>query len=162
MKRVFFIISVFLSACGGQNTDNAQLLQNRVDSLETKLAETYKPDFGEFMIDIQVHHSKLWFAGKNQNWNLANFEVKKMKETIDDLVKYQSQRKEITIMGMLDRSLDSVRVAIEEKDMPQFKTTYGYLTNTCNICHRSYDVGFNVIKIPESSPFSNQEFQPIE
>jgi hypothetical protein len=114
------------------------------------------------MIDIQVHHSKLWFAGKHQNWELADYEVKKIKETIYDLVKYQSDRKEISIMGMVDRSVDSVRVAIKEKDLAQFSTTYNYLTNTCNICHRSYQIGFNVIQVPQSSPFTNQDFKPIE
>ncbi|HET6557518.1 MAG TPA: hypothetical protein VFG54_09405, partial [Prolixibacteraceae bacterium] len=108
MKSVCLILSFFLTACAGQHADKVQQLQNRVDSLQTKLEKAYIPDFGEFMIDIQVHHSKLWFAGKHQNWELADYEVKKIKETIYDLVKYQSERKEISIMGMVDRSVDSV------------------------------------------------------
>jgi hypothetical protein len=34
----------------------------------------YTPGFGDLMSSIQVHHSKLWFAGKNQNWALAAYE----------------------------------------------------------------------------------------
>lgn len=159
MKRALIILIIFLTTCGNQQPENIQILQNRIDSLELVSARTYTPDFGEFMIDIQVHHSKLWLAGKNQNWQLADYQVTKIKKTINDLVKYQSERKEISILGMLDRSVDSVRVVIHKKDPAKFIPTYDYMTNTCNIFYRSYNYGFNVITTPKSSPFTNQEFQ---
>lgn len=162
MKRYLIILFAFFVSCNNPNPENTGNMQKRLDSLETKLAETYRPDFGEFMIDIQVHHSKLWFAGKNKNWALAGFEIQKINETIADLVKYQQHRKEISIMGMLARAVDSVGVAVRKKDLDKFNSTFDYMTKTCNICHMSYDYDFNVIKTPESSPFTNQEFKPIE
>ena len=33
------------------------------------------PGFEEFMSNIQAHHAKLWFAGQNHNWKLADFEI---------------------------------------------------------------------------------------
>lgn len=75
MNHVFILFTVLgLFGCSGQ-PDNTQGLQNRIDSLEAILADTYKPGFGDFMSSIQVHHNKLWFAGQNQNWKLADFEV---------------------------------------------------------------------------------------
>jgi hypothetical protein len=162
MKIYLILFSVFLTACISQPAESIRLLESKVDSLEKINARAYTPDFGEFMIDIQIHHSKLWLAGSNKNWPLADYQAKKIKETISDLVKYQSERKEIAILGMLDRSVDSVRVAIAKKDPAKFIITYDYVTNTCNICHRSYDVGFNVIRTPGSSPFTNQDFHPLE
>jgi len=82
-----------VSGCS-QQTDKTQLLQNRIDSLEGKLADTYKPGFGEFMSSIQVHHNKLWFAGQNDNWKLAEFEVNEIKETVEAIEKYQTEREE--------------------------------------------------------------------
>jgi hypothetical protein len=57
-------------ACDEANREQA--LQNRIDSLEQKLNETYKPGFGEFMSNIQVHHEKLWFAGRTRtgSWQI--------------------------------------------------------------------------------------------
>lgn len=162
MKAVLIILCIFIFSCRNHHAKTTQALQNKVDSLKAEIAEMYQPDFGEFMIDIQIHHSKLWQAGNNNNWPLATYEIKKIKETIDDLVKYQNQRQEISIMGMLARSVDSVQIAVNKKDPGKFKTTFDYVTNTCNICHRSYHYGFNVIKTPESSPFTNQEFKPAE
>lgn len=160
MRTVCFIlISILLAACETQKTDNSLILQNRIDSLEIKLAGSYKPGFGEFMLGIQSHHSKLWFAGKNKNWRLADYEVNEMLETVGDLTKYQKERKEMMMMGMLPRALDSVHVAIAQKNLPKFNRSFTYLTKTCNMCHTEAKFEFNVIKIPETPPFTNQEFQ---
>ena len=34
---------------------------------------------------MQVHHAKLWFAGHANNWALAGYELKKIKETIEEV-----------------------------------------------------------------------------
>ncbi|MBL0268653.1 MAG: hypothetical protein IPP99_08310 [Chitinophagaceae bacterium] len=66
MKYIILVLWVSaLSSCK-QQTDNKQL-QNRIDSLEIQLANSYKPGFGELMSSIQTHHAKLWFAGQNEN-----------------------------------------------------------------------------------------------
>ncbi len=130
--------------------------------MESRLAETYTPGFGEFMSSIQVHHAKLWFAGQNENWKLADFEIHEIKETIDAIRKYETERPESQKTGMLQPALDSVNNAIQQKNISLFKSSYTLLTNTCNNCHRETDFEFNVVKIPEIPPFSNQDFKPLK
>jgi hypothetical protein len=163
MMRIFLlsVFSVFLFACN-QPTDNTKVLQNRIDSLESRLADTYTPGFGEFMSNIQVHHAKLWFAGQNENWKLAEFEMNEIKETIDAIQKYQTERTESQKIGMLNPALDNVNNAIQQKSISLFKSSYTLLTNTCNNCHRATDFEFNVVKIPETPPFSNQDFKLLD
>jgi len=144
-----------------QQTDNTKILQNRIDSLEIKLADTYKPGFGDFMSSIQAHHLKLWFAGKNENWKLADFEVHELMEAVEDIQKYQAGRKESEMIGIIIPPLDSISKAIKQRNSVLFESSYTLLTNTCNQCHSEVDFEFNVVKIPDSSPFSNQEFKPI-
>ena len=159
MKQIILILFTFgLFACN-QQTDKIQILQNRVDSLQSKLADTYKPGFGEFMSSIQIHHNKLWFAGQNQNWKLADFEIHEIIENIDAIKKYQSERKESQEIDMLEPALDSMNAAILQKNPLAFKNSYILLTNTCNDCHRATDFEFNVVKIPDNPPFSNQDFK---
>lgn len=159
MRQLLLIILTFgLFACN-QQTDNTQVLQNRIDSLENKLANTYKPGFGEFMSGIQAHHSKLWFAGQNENWKLADFEVHEIMEAIEDIQKFQKERKESQMIGMINPALDSINYAIQQKNSVLFKSSYTLLTNTCNNCHRAANFEFNVVKIPDTQPFSNQDFK---
>jgi hypothetical protein len=162
MKQIVIILLTLGFFACNEHTDNTQVLQNRIDSLETKLADSYKPGFGEFMTGIQAHHSKLWFAAQNENWKLADFEVHEIIEAIEDIQKYQTERKESKMIGMIDPALDSVTKAIDQKNSAMFKSSYILLTNTCNNCHRETDFEFNIVKIPTNQPFSNQEFKVNE
>ena len=81
------ITLLLLSACNQPATDTARL-QAQIDSLQQKLANTYKPGLGEFMSGIQVHHEKLWFAGTAENWDLSDFETKEIRESLDDIESY--------------------------------------------------------------------------
>lgn len=160
MRQVLLIIITFGLFTCNQQTDNTKLLQNQIDSLKNKLAGSYKPGFGEFMGNIQAHHAKLWFAGKNNNWKLADFEIHEIMEAIEDIQKYQSEHKESQLIGMINPALDSVNIAIEQKNSELFKSSYTLLTNTCNKCHHATNFEFNVVKIPDLQTFSNQDFKP--
>jgi hypothetical protein len=159
MRPLFLIILTLGFFSCNQQAGNTQVLQNRIDSLEKKLAATYKPGFGEFMSGIQAHHSKLWFAGQNENWKLADFEVHEIMEAIEDIQKFQTERKESQLTGMISPALDSINNAIKQKNPALFKSSYILLTNTCNNCHRASEFDFNVVKIPDNQSFSNQDFK---
>src|SRR6188472_1381870 len=113
MKQLLFcsITIVVFSSCN-QSSITDRTLQQRVDSLEAKIADSYKPGFGEFMSSIQVHHAKLWFAGKNKNWELADFEIHEIGETLDAIKEYQNEREESKKIDMLKPALDAVNDAI--------------------------------------------------
>jgi hypothetical protein len=119
----------------------------------------YKPGFGEFMGSIQVHHEKLWFAGINRNWALAAFEMQEIGEAIDDLKVYCTDRPELKSLVMIQPPLDSLSRDIASGDSAAFRKHFLYLTQTCNNCHQETAHGFNVIRIPDRPPFSNQEFR---
>jgi len=162
MKQ-FFLILLITGICGcSQPTKNLQNLQNRIDSLEQKQNNAYKPGFGEFMSGIQAHHSKLWFAGQNQNWKLADFEIHEIMEAIEDIQKYETDRKESQLIGMINPAIDSINLAIKKENPTLFKSSFTYLTNTCNNCHLAASFEFNMVKIPDSMPFSNQDFKVNE
>jgi hypothetical protein len=147
-----------LTACSQPGKDPGNW-QAKIDSLQKKLDNSYKPGLGEFMSDIQVHHAKLWFAGQAGNWALADFETKEIRESIDDIRNYCTDRPEVASIPMIQAPLDSMDAAVRNKSMPQFKSGFILLTNTCNNCHRATNHAFNVIQIPVTPPFTNQVFQ---
>lgn len=160
-KLLLILLALALISCNKHN-DYTSEMQNRIDSLENKLANTYKPGFGDFMGSLQTHHSKLWFAGQNENWDLADFEIHELEEAIEDIQTYHAGRKETEQIGMIIPVLDKVEDAIKKKDLVLFEKNYRSLTNTCNTCHQQNDHGFVVIKIPESLPYTNQDFEPLK
>jgi hypothetical protein len=160
MRIVFIAIFVagFL-ACNQQTDHGGQDLQNQIDSLRKKITHVYSPGVGEFMSSIQMHHAKLWFAGKNANWELADFEMEEIQESLDDIQQYCADSPSIRPLPMIFPPLDSVRRAISEKNTGMFKTSFNLLTNTCNNCHKAANHPFNVIKIPDTAPVTNQVFE---
>lgn len=158
MKIILLLIfaCVTMIAC---NQPGNQLLQTKVDSLQTKLNDVYKPGLGEFMMGIQEHHAKLWFAGINKNWQLADFEVHEIGETLDDVKKYCTDRPEIKGLGIIDPAVATIKAAIDKQDMEKFKSGFTELTNNCNTCHKDNQHGFNIITIPTSPPVTNQDFK---
>lgn len=151
------IVFCILLSCNQPGPDT-EILQSRIDSLQRKLDNTYKPGLGEFMSGIQVHHAKLWFAGVAGNWSLSDFETKEIREAIDDIQMFCNDRPEVVSIPMIKPALDSVDEAIKYKSISQFKNSFNLLTNTCNNCHRATKHEFNVIQIPSTPPFTNQKF----
>jgi len=160
MRNLILPIIILLASC---NTNpNSKNLQGQIDSLNSKVHNAYQPGFGEFMSNIQLHHAKLWFAGINNNWRLADYEVHEMQEALVSIQKYNKDRPESQIIDVLYPSIDSINAAIAQKNPQFFKSSYELLTRTCNDCHKSTAHDFNVITIPTTPPISNQDFKVVQ
>jgi hypothetical protein len=120
---------------------------------------------------MQVHHTKLWFAGHAANWVLADYEAKKIKETIEeiketivDIQTASAQWKRVPVGEMLrsvDSALDTLGQAIKAKDQTRFDTAYRGLTASCNACHVRAEQPQIKITIPiseGSGMFPDQDF----
>jgi len=146
LKLILVTISIFFISCNEKAEKKAE-------------APYYTPGLGEFMSSIQVHHAKLWFAGTNENWELADFEMHEIMESLENIQKFNTDRPEIRSIAMINPPLDSVMTAIKNKDAFAFNSSFKILTNTCNGCHQATEHAFNIIKIPDTPPYSNQEFK---
>ena len=160
MKNSLLLIIVFLFFSCNHPSSSTIALQKKVDSLQLVVDSAYKPGLGEFMSEIQVHHAKLWFAGKYGNWPLADFEVGEIQEALNDIPKYCADRPEVKSLGMIMPVMYNLSNAIKEKNEIKFDSSFTILTATCNDCHKATNHGFNLIKIPDVVPVPNQVFKP--
>ena len=53
-----------------------------------------------------------------------------------------------------------MRRAISEENNSLFESAYMRITQSCNRCHEAAGMGFIVVRVPTSSPFSNQQLYP--
>ncbi len=149
------LLTLSILSCTNEN----KKLQSQIDSLQVQLNKTYKPGFGEFMSSIQVHHEKLWFAGQNKNWKLADFEIHELEEALQGIQEYCKDRPETKSIAMINAVIDSVQKTIQQKNILAFNNSFIALTNTCNECHQATQHEFNLIQLPTTPPFSNQTFK---
>lgn len=150
------IMTIYSCQKSGKASNKA--LTNKVQKLQKQL-EGLKPGFGDVMLGVQTHHAKLWFAGTNQNWELADFELHEIEENIEKIKNLYPDDNRTKDLSSLDPALDSLGLAIQAKKVEKFKKSFSFLTNSCNDCHQKNGVAFNVITIPDRPPVPNQKFK---
>jgi cytochrome c556 len=158
MKQIpAIVVMLFFCSCSSNNNPgNAS--QISADSLH-KMIAPYAPGLGEIMGGIQMHHAKLWYAGINDNWKLAQYESDELKERFEQARKVESERPEVKMIPMIYPAIDSINKAISGKNLVEFKSGFTLLTASCNSCHQANNFSFNVITIPTAPPVSNQDFK---
>ncbi len=126
----------------------------------------YEPGLGEFMMATQLRHAKLWFAGKNHNWDLAAYEIDEIKEGLEDATRLHSTVEGVPVAEMIktiiDPRLERLEKAVGAKNNAQFVTGFDELTDGCNACHAGAGKPFIRIQRPSEVPISNQNFAPAK
>jgi hypothetical protein len=153
---LIFIVFLFFS-CKSDETEVANL-KSKIFELEEQLNLTYKPGYGSIMLNMQSRHAKLWYAGNNQNWELASFALEEIEEAVADIKKYQADKEETKVIDMIIPAVSVVNEAIETKNSSEFITSFEGLTAVCNACHTATKHPFIYIKTPLESIFPNQDF----
>jgi len=117
----------------------------------------YVPRLGDIMAGKQWRHIKLWFAGRQRNWDLAAYELAQIKGSLADAATLYSNIpvSDVTVMSA---PIQSINKAIESKDGVSFAKAFSDLTAGCNSCHREMGREFITIQVPAVSPFSDQLF----
>lgn len=121
--------------------------------------EGYVPGLGDIMTTIQMRHIKLWFAGKSKNWELANYELERIRQGLEDAATLYSGIP-AEYVGATVSPIQDIDAAVKVKSGAQFAEAYEALTGACNACHQAIGRGFIVIRPPSASPFTDQSFAP--
>jgi cytochrome c553 len=124
----------------------------------------FGPHMGALMsMIIQPRHAKLGLAGKAQNWELAAYSLKELRQGFAVVAKAVPRWEGQPIPDLFDSAVSQpitlIDFAIKLRFQKQFDEAYESLTKGCNACHGTTGHAFVVIKVPEVSSFPNQEFQ---
>jgi len=113
---------------------------------------------------IQPRHTKLALAGKAENWPLAGYMLKELRQGFAVVSKAVPRFKGLPVPDLVDAAVSQpitlLDYAIKLGYQRQFDEAYENLTKGCNACHATTDHAFVVIKVPDASPFPDQEFAP--
>ncbi len=112
---------------------------------------------GDLMGFVQMRHIKLWYAGKAKNWDLADYELGKLEDTLSRAAtRYINIPVEFILKA--GKPLGDMRDAAKAKDAQKFFRSYDELTGACNACHTAGGIGFIRIHQPTGSPYSDQAY----
>ena len=87
------------------------------------------------MIAKRWRHIKLWFAGKQRNWNLTAYELAQIRASLAQAATLYSGIP-VSDVAIMARPIQSIDNAIQSKDSAGFVKAFNELTAGCNACHR--------------------------
>jgi heme exporter protein D len=126
-------------------------------------AQESAPGLGEYMSTIQLHAGKLWFAVNATNWDLANYELDELKETMEAAKALNAEKNGVKVSNVLDAVLQSqiaqLGEAIKLKGKGEFQKAYDATLSACNDCHGEAGVKFIRIIRPSAPPVTNQRWE---
>jgi len=162
--RVFSLESQIRNL-GEGNSRALTTFQDSVKQLQAQLATAKEmaPGLGEYMTTIQLHTGKLWFAAKAANWELAEYELDELKETMEAAKGLNAEKNGVKISDVLDSVLQTqvagLDKSIKSKSQTKFQSSYDETLSACNGCHESAGYKFIHIVRPSAPPVTNQKWQ---
>jgi heme exporter protein D len=130
---------------------------------EVTTAKELAPGLGEYMTTIQLHAGKLWFAAKASNWELAEYELDELKETLEAAKALNAEKNGVKVSSVLDSVLQTqvaeLDKSIKSKSPAEFQKSYDETLSACNGCHTEAGYKFIHIVRPSAPPVTNQKWQ---
>ncbi|MCI4680264.1 hypothetical protein K9U39_03660 [Rhodoblastus acidophilus] len=151
-------------AFGAAAAENAPAPGPAAPATAAPAPAAYSPGLSDIMSGAQWRHLKLGYAGEVKNWPLAAFEAAQMRNNFVKAAQYFPEFEKVPVAKLIKQfsepALDEVDAAIKARNATAFLQSFGRLTEACNSCHKAAAKGFIKIRVPTSSPFSNQVFPP--
>jgi hypothetical protein len=105
--------------------------------------------FDMAMAETGYRYVELYWAGVDENWEYAEYQVDKIKLAISNGFERRPLRKE-SGEHFMNNVLPEMKSAISKKDSSDFFRTFEIMTTNCNACHALENVSFFNIQIPET------------
>ena len=118
-----------------------------------------QPTLSDLMTLVQVRHIKLWFAGKAQNWDLLQYEVRQIGDALSrSALLYSNIPVELVVET--HKSVQKIGDAARDRNSAAFEAAYGEMKTACNSCHAAAGIAFIRVQPPTLFPFTDQALVP--
>lgn len=142
-----------------------------IAALKAKIAQLEQrspaPELGHQMLELQIRHDRLWWAGEAGNWNLAYYMVSELgealrgiEETNGDAPELQPEKLSEVMPAIMNPAVRGVQDALAKKDKAAFASAYDRLSASCNACHATAGVEFLHIQRPKTPLLGNLRYEP--
>jgi len=167
------VLSVALTSVssGCEQTLPAAVSQTPPENLaaRVKALEDLVPSQSHLMADVGDHFTNLWFAGRAENWPLADFYLGETKSHLRWAVRRIPIRKDnrgqdvnlVNILEAFENSqLTQLKLAIDRKNRAGFETVYKESLTVCYSCHKAADKPYLRPQIPGEPASRIMNFDP--
>lgn len=145
-------------------TDQATDIAAQLAALAQRVPE---PELGREMLELQIRHDRLWWAGASANWNLAYYMVSELGEALQrieqtngEAIELQPEKLSEVMPRIMDPAIANVQAALARRDPKAFASAYDGLSAACNACHGVAGVSFLHLQRPQTRLLDNLRYAP--
>ncbi|MCI0441707.1 hypothetical protein L0152_00650 [bacterium] len=142
-----FILLICVSCTENQPSGEGGWLKGNDNQKFEQIAKHLR-GFDMAMVETGHRYNELFWAGKDQNWEYAKYQIQKIRLAVENGLERRPKRA-ASAETFLKIVLPEVEKSIDAKDATAFWNRFGALTSTCNACHASEKVTFVVVSEPE-------------
>ncbi len=146
-------------------------LVSEVAALKAQVAELQRqhpaPELGQQMLELQIRHDRLWWAGQSGNWTLAYFMVGELGETLrgieqtnGDAAEMQPEKLSEVMPSIMNPAIKGVQAALARQDKAAFAKAYDELSASCTACHQVAGNTFLIMQRPKTPLLDNLRYAP--
>lgn len=152
MAALVIVTAFLLSACGGGADDTTPVgkdgwLKGNTQEKFNTIAEQFQ-GFGFAMSQVHYRFKELYWAGKDENWKYAEYQLEELTEVLEyGFVRRPSYFK--SAENFMNIFLPLAEDAISKNDPELFRKNMELLIAACNTCHVQEDYGYINIVAPD-------------
>ncbi len=114
---------------------------------QTRIIEKQFRGFDNAMVETGYRYQELYWAGQDENWEYAAYQLEKIRLAIDNgLVRRPKRAK--SAEHFLSFVLPEMQKAVGDRDTAAFREKFEMLTMNCNNCHKMENVPFFNVQTP--------------
>ena len=151
--------------------NQAAALTGEVAALKAQVAQLQQqqraPELGQQMLELQIRHDRLWWAGQSGNWTLAYFMVSELGEALrgiertnGDAAELQPEKLSEVMPSIMNPAIKDVQEALAKQNQAAFATAYDKLSAACTACHQVAGNTFLIMQRPKTPLLDNLRYAP--
>jgi CRISPR/Cas system CSM-associated protein Csm2 small subunit len=147
MKLIAFVILLLSASCGTrkENTQGDWIKGSEEEKI--KIIEKQFRGFDNAMVETGYRYQELYWAGQDQNWEYAKYQLEKIRITIGNGLQRRPNRAR-SAEQFLNVVLPQMKQAVDANDTSEFNKNFLILTSSCNSCHLAEKVPFFTVAPP--------------
>ncbi|MEO8779098.1 MAG: hypothetical protein ABI389_10570 [Rhodanobacter sp.] len=166
-----FVMTFAVAAQSSTATSRQSDLVSEVAALKAQVAQLQRqhaaPELGQQMLELQIRHDRLWWAGQAGNWTLAYFMVGELGEALrgieqtnGDAAELQPEKLSEVMPSIMNPAIKGVQEALARQDKAAFAKAYDKLSAACTACHQVAGNSFLIMQRPQTPLLDNLRYAP--
>lgn len=149
IKTTILISLYFLTSCNKkeayQPVQGQWIKGTEKEKLNT--IETQFRGFDKAMVEVGYRYQELYWAGQDENWEYANYQLQKINKAIK-LGLQRRPRRTASAENFLTYVIPEVKKSIQQKDAKLFNENFKMMRTNCTACHAAEKIPSFTVRIP--------------